>query len=181
MTRKIFSFDAESNGLWGSVFALGAIVYEDGREAGRFVARLPDEFVTDEWTKENALPALSTMTATHRALDAMLADFAAFYLANKAGADVVVHMGVPVESTLLKQMHDSGLIGDWDGPYPLHDLVGYLACKGEDPTSVDAYNAKHRLMLDRREAQGLAPHHPLYDSIAVAVAFMHLTSKDEGR
>ena len=32
MNKKIFSFDAETNGLWGQAFSIGAVVYEDGRE-----------------------------------------------------------------------------------------------------------------------------------------------------
>jgi hypothetical protein len=173
--EKIFSFDAETDGLWGKAFAISAIVYEDGRETARFLARLPDSAVTNGWVKENVLPKLADVAVTHESFEAMLADFAAFYKANKSDAAIVVHMGTPVEFTVLKQMHELGMIGDWDGPFPLHDLVGYLASKGEDPTSVDKYNAKHGLMDGRSEAAGMESHHPLYDSIAAAVAYMHLT------
>lgn len=31
--KKVFSFDAETNGLWGEAFAIAAIVTEDGRES----------------------------------------------------------------------------------------------------------------------------------------------------
>ena len=55
-------------------------------------------------------------------------------------------MGEDGEWLPINHPPEPGLIGDWDGPYPLHDLVGYLAAKGEDPTSVDKYNAKHGLM-----------------------------------
>lgn len=37
---KIFSFDAETNGLWGEAFALAAAVYEDGELIVSFVAYL---------------------------------------------------------------------------------------------------------------------------------------------
>lgn len=38
---KIFSWDCETNGLWGRAFAIGAVVYEDGVESKKFYARCP--------------------------------------------------------------------------------------------------------------------------------------------
>ena len=38
MTKKVFSLDAETNGLWGQAFAIGAVIYEDGREVKTFYA-----------------------------------------------------------------------------------------------------------------------------------------------
>jgi len=174
--KKIFSFDAETNGLWGQAFAIGVLVYdEQGTEVTRFVGRLPDTEVTDEWVRTNVLPQLTAVAVTHDDYDALLADFAKFYLANKQDADVVVHMGVPVESTLLKDMHTRGLIGDWDGPYPLHDVAGYLAQAGEDPASVDGYVRKHGLVIVGDFAGGT--HNPLYDSEVAAQVYMHLRSR----
>lgn len=40
--KKIFSFDAETDGLYGNPFAVAAIVYQDGQEIARFIARLSD-------------------------------------------------------------------------------------------------------------------------------------------
>ena len=49
MGRKVFSFDAETNGLWGEAWAIGALVYDEaGVEIARFEARLPESAVTDE-------------------------------------------------------------------------------------------------------------------------------------
>jgi len=51
--KKVFSFDAETNGLWGQVFAMGALVYDyKGKEIARFVGRLSDSEVTDEWVRK---------------------------------------------------------------------------------------------------------------------------------
>lgn len=171
---KVFSFDAETDGLWGQAFAISAIVYEGGRETARFLARLPDTTVTNGWVKENVLPKLADVKVTHDSFDTMLAAFAEFYKENKADADIIVHMGVPVESRVLLDMHAKRLIGEWDGPFPLIDLAGVLKARGEDPTSVDSYNSKYGLLAGRSEAEGLATHHPLYDAIATAVAYMHL-------
>lgn len=170
--KKIFSFDAETNGLWGQAFAIGALVYdEQGAEIARFVGRLPDTEVTDSWVKENVLPKITDIPVTHADYDALLADFAAFYKVNKANADVVVHMGYIVEVKILRDLHAAGLIGDWDGPYPLYDLSGNLQAVGADPTSVDKFAAEHGLSVGEFEG---GTHNPLYDSAVAAVVYRHL-------
>lgn len=172
--RKVFSFDAETNGLWGQAFAIGALVYdENGAEIARFVGRLPDTEVADEWVKANVLPQLAGLPVSHTDYESLLADFAKFYLANKADADIIVHMGVPVESRLLIDMHSRGMIGDWDGPYPLHDVAGFLAQANEDPTSVDGYVQKHGLEVPDFGTT----HNPLYDSAVAASVYRHLLSR----
>lgn len=172
--KKIFSFDAETNGLWGQAFSIGALVYdESGQEIAHFVGRLPDTAVTDSWVRENVLPKMETIPVTHADHASLLADFAKFYLANKADAEVVVHMGVPVESNLLRDMHSQGCIGDFEGPYPLLDLAGELAQAGEDPTSCDKYVAKWGLTVPDFGTS----HNPLYDSAVAAKVHKHLVSR----
>lgn len=174
---KVFSFDAETNGLWGNAFAISVAVYEDGKLVNSFTAYLGPDGVTDGWVKDNVLPKLEGLDKTHDDYEAMLAAFAEFYKANKDGADVIAHMGVPVEAKLLLDAHQKGLIGDWDGPYPFLDVASVLKAKGYDPTSVDSYNMEFGLMDQVSEAEGLATHHPLYDSVAAARAYMHLMSR----
>ncbi|MDA1208526.1 MAG: hypothetical protein O2904_00655 [bacterium] len=170
--KKLLSFDAETNGLWGKTFAIGALVYdENGVEVARFVGRLPDTEVTDNWVKENVLPQITGITVTHDTYEALLADFAVFYKANKEGADVLVHMGYIVEAGLLRDMHSNGVIGDWDGPYPMLDVSGNLQQAGEDPTSVDSYMKKYELSAGEFEG---GTHNPLYDSAVAAVVYRHL-------
>ncbi len=171
---KIFSFDAETNGLWGRAFAIGALVYDEtGREVVRFVGRLPDSAVTDEWVRTNVLPTLATIPVTHETYESMLADFAKFYLVGKVDAQIVVHMGVPVESNLLRDMHSQGCIGDWDGPFPLLDVAGELAQAGEDPNSCDKYVAKWGLVVPDFGTS----HNPLFDSAVAAEVHRHLVSR----
>lgn len=170
--KKIFSFDAETNGLWGEAFAIGALVYdENGAEIARFVGRLPDSAVTDEWVRTNVLPTLAGVPVTYEDYDSLLADFAKFYKANKDEVDIVVHMGYIVEVKVLRDMHDRGYIGDWDGPYPLYDVSGNLQAVGADPTSVDKYAAEHGLSVGEFEG---GTHNPLYDSAVAAVVYRHL-------
>ncbi len=170
--KKIFSFDAETNGLWGQAFAIGALVYdENGNEIARFVGRLPDSVVTDEWVKENVLPKIQNIPVTHTDYDSLLASFADFYNANRKDADVIVHMGFIVEVKILRDLHERKLIGDWDAPYPLYDISGNLQAAGADPTSVDKYVAEHNLSVGEFEG---GTHNPLYDSAVAAVVYRHL-------
>lgn len=185
--KKIFSFDAETNGLWGQPFSIAAIVYEGGKETARFVARLGNDQVTNDFVIKNVLPAMTDVPVTHKtqtlsdwsqiqansqreSYESMIGDFAAFYQAHKQGADVICHMGYIVEAHVLREMHRLGFIGDWDAPYPLLDVSGNLQAAGEDPTSVDAYAKKYGI-----EVTGYgSTHNPLYDCEVAARCYMHL-------
>jgi len=172
--KKILSFDVETDGLWGPAFSIGALVFdESGKETARFVGRLPNSVVTDSWVRENVLPKMENIPVTHETYESLLADFAEFYLANKSDAEIIVHMGVPVESNLLRDMHSQGCIGDFDGPYPLLDVAGELAQAGEDPTSVDSYVNKWGLVAPDFGST----HNPLYDSAVAAMVHIHLVSR----
>lgn len=179
MNRKIFSFDAETNGLWGDPFAVAAIVYEERYMTGgapfwvetdRFIARLPDSAVTNRWVFEHVLPALADISPTHDSYEGMLRDFATFYLKHQKGAEFVCHMGYVVEAHLLREMYRFGFIGDWAAPYPLHDVAGNLRQAGEDPTSVDKYAVKYDLKITDYGTT----HNPLYDCEVAAKVYIHL-------
>ena len=173
--KKIFSFDAETNGLWGQAFAIGALVYdENGAEIARFVSRCPIEGTVDAFVAEKVLPQMQDIPTTSPSYDELLADFAKFYLANKKDADVVVHMGVPVEAGVLRDLHSRKLIGDWDAPYLLLDVSGNLQQVGEDPTSVDAYVKKYALEVGNFVG---GTHNPLYDSAVTAAVYRHLLTR----
>lgn len=171
--RPVLSLDAETNGLWGKAFAIAARLYDAvGNVLAEFIGRCPIEGDVDEFVRDNVLPQMTDIPISHPDRDSLLAAFAEFYLANKADADVIVHMGVPVESKLFTDMYARGLIGDWDGPYPLLDISGALAQAGEDPTSCDGYVRKYGLELSADFAGG--SHNPLYDSEVAARVWMHL-------
>lgn len=173
MGKKIFSFDAETNGLWGQAFSIAVIVYdESGKEIARFIGRCPIEGDVNPWVAENVLPEMTDIPESHGSYDELLADFAKFYLENKTDADIIVHMGVPVEATLLKDAHSRGYIGDWDGPFPLIDLAGCLQQAGENPTSCDEYVTKYGLEVSEGNS-----HNPLYDSEVAAVVYRHLQER----
>lgn len=189
MTKKVFSFDAETDGLWGNIFSIGAIIYEykpaqdrgiDGKRpahwavASSIVLNLGGENVKTPWVRENVLPNLESVGVTHVSYEDMLRDFALFYMKHKDGADCVTHMGYIVEAHLLREMNRLQLIGDWDAPYPLYDVSGNLQAAGEDATSPDKYIAKRKIQVP--EYYG-GEHNPLYDSAVTALAYIDLISK----
>ena len=166
---RILSFDAETNGLWGEAFSIGAILYaEDGTEEARFVGRCPIEEDVNGWVAENVLPQIEAISVTHATYEELLRDFMEWRALHKEGAIELVHMGCPVEARLFLDAHASGIIGDWDGPYPLVDASAIP----EIGDSVDGYNAAHGISPDPAEFAG-GTHNPLYDSAAAAVAYRH--------
>lgn len=178
--KRVLSFDAETNGLWGQAFAIGAILYnEDGTEADRFIGRCPIEGAVDDWVRDNVLPQVASIPETHRSYEGLLRAFFAWRAPLKvAGVQELVHMGCPVEAKLYLDAHKLGIIGDWDGPYPLLDCSAIP----EIGDSVDSYNEKNGISPDPAEFAG-GTHNPLYDSAAAYVAYGHSmgwdTLKDE--
>ncbi len=172
MARKIMSWDCETNGLWGQAFAIGAVIYQDRIETTSFYARCPIQGKVNPWVAENVIPQMVDMEVTHQTYEEMLAAFAKFFLENKADADIIFHMGIPVEARVVLDMHDLGFIGDWDGAYPWLDIAGCLLAKGFAATSVDSFNREHGIEVPQLEAGGT--HNPLYDSRAAALCYMEL-------
>lgn len=169
---KILSWDSETNGLWGKAFAIGAVLYQNGVEVASFYARCPIEGQIDPWVNEHVLPQMEGMVQTHNSYDELIQAFAKFFMENKQDADVIFHMGTPVESRVVLDMHDHGYLGTWDGAYPWLDIAGCLQHAGFDPTSVDSYNAEKGIVVPMPESGGT--HNPLYDSRAAALCYMDL-------
>lgn len=166
--EKIMSIDAETNGLWGKAFAIGAILYEDGVEIDRFIGRCPIEGSVDTWVSENVLPQMTGIAENYSSYEELLRGFFEWRTTHKDGSTEIVHMGVPVEARLYIDAHAISIIGDWDGPYPLVDI----SALPEIGTSCDSYNEKHGCAPDPAAFAG-GTHNPLYDSAAAANAYMH--------
>jgi hypothetical protein len=177
---KILSVDVESNGLHGQPFAIGAICTDDSQPTAVYRARCPINGPVDPWVEANVLPALAGMPELFAADDhpyaSMLADFAAWFDANKDGATVIAHCGVPVEARLFADMV-GGLDRDpFSGPFPLHDLATLLYAVGADPLSTDGYRAAHGLTLTPA-FEGLSPHNPLYDAAVAETCWRHAAGR----
>lgn len=129
-----------------------------GEEITYFIGRCPIEGDVDGWVAENVLPQMEGITENYSSYEELLGAFMRWRATVKGDAVEIVHMGVPVEARLFIDAHTMGIIGDWDGPYPLIDIAAFP----EIWDSVDRYNG----------TQGL-PHNPLYDAIVAAVAYRH--------
>lgn len=171
--KKIFSFDAETDGLRGMQIAIGAIVELHTGERETFCARVKQP-PQNQWVLENVWPQLvkSKMVVFDNNLD-LLQAFAEFYKANKEDAYVIYHMGDPVEAKLMQDMYELGFIGEFDGPYPAIDVAPMLLMAGANPTSVEEYiDANNLTCVDYGTT-----HHPLHDAEVALVAFNHLISR----
>ena len=172
LTPRVFSFDVESNGLYGQGFMIAAVMTNAAGVQKEFVARCAIEGPIDPWVAENVLPHVEDVSVTHDSYEAMLEAFYAFYMTNKMGTKIIAHMAFPVEAKLLRDMIELNL-GErlWEGPFPLIDVSGVLDAQGFDPTSVDSYNKDHGLIVP---FDGVT-HHPMYDSLAAEICYRNLT------
>lgn len=171
--KKIFSFDAETNGLWGQAFAIGAVITDTkGNILDKFIGRCPIDEIVNPWVADNVLPQMENVATTHSSYKELLKDFMSFYMKNKTDAHIIVHMGLPVEARLFLDAYNLGIIGNWDAPYPLIDICAFPQISD----SVDNYNLKNGLVVDKNIFEG-GTHNPLYDSLATAVAYANIISE----
>jgi hypothetical protein len=55
----VFAVDAESDGLYGDVWAIGAVVLDHGREVARFSGMIdPAVHVTSPWVRRHVVPVV---------------------------------------------------------------------------------------------------------------------------
>lgn len=164
MNKKIFSLDAETNGLWGKAFAIACVVREADGSLVEWIGRCPISGEVNPWVKQNVLPEMEGIKVGHDSYESLLKDFMDFYMKEKENAEIIVHMGVPVESRLFLDAHELGFIGDWDAPFPLIDVSAFP----EIGTSVDSFNERNGIAVP--DLTG-ATHNPLYDSYAALFAY----------
>ena len=154
MQKNILLFDVESTSLYGTGFAVGAIVVNrGGTELDRFelLSKEGAEKAND-WVKQNVIPNLSDMPTCET--DKELRDaFFNFYLKHKETAEVWSDVNFPVETNFLHAIvNDAPKEREWSMPYPLFDAS----------TLVD-------VNIDRCAEcgiNGLRKHNPLDDSRA---------------
>lgn len=172
---KLYSLDAEVNGLYGPTFAIGVTVRIDGKETAQFQARLPDTAVTHPWGITRALPAITGMQVTHRTTEEMEEAFWQFWMEEAEGATVIAHCGSPVESGLSRRCVGRDVEArQFLGPYPaVNDVATLLLLLGEQPDSVDSYVVKYDLHVPFKGK----PHHPYYDAIVAAVVWEHAVTR----
>lgn len=171
---KVFSVDAEVNGLYGLAFAVAATVREDGQEVAQFVGRCPIAEPVDGWVAQNVLPKLADMKVEFGSYEELEEAFWAFFQCHVENSTVIAHCASPVESGLFRRCVERRLDERaFQGPFPLHEVGTILLAVGEDPASVDNYNRKYGLEVPFVGAT----HHPMYDAAAAAVAWEHATAR----
>lgn len=155
-----FFVDAETDGLYGGVIAIGAAVYDGHwKEVDHFfgMVDLKHASVTDEWVKENVIPVLQGETSRCYASEDQLLDaFWEFWLKHRENSLCIADVAYPVETGLfrkcvLKNERERRFLG----PYPLLDLSTALYVRGYNP------------LVNRIELSGesdLKRHHPLDDA-----------------
>lgn len=173
MKNKIISIDAESNGLYGQIFAIAASVYKDGKYDKVYIGRCEINEPIDPWVSKNVIPTLDKIPVTNKSYESLLEDFINFYLNNyKNDTDIIVHMGVPVEARLFIDANKFNLMEPFDGPYPLIDISAYP----EIGTSVDEYIKVNNITVP--DVVGSATHNPVYDAMVACEAYIHYSTTD---
>ncbi len=156
----ILSFDAESNGLHGTAFAVGAVLLApDGADAETFYARCPIVGDVDPWVREHVLPALAAAPETHPTYREMRDAFWRWMTARQTGALVVVDCGWPVEAGLLLACVADDAWRAFKGPYPLHEVASLLLAAGLDPMASYAER-----VLSPAQLAAHRRHHPTDDA-----------------
>jgi len=167
--KKVISIDAETNGLWGQPFQVAMVLSIDGEVVDTLNVRCPIEGQIDPWVKENVLPQIEEVKVTHLNYENMLQSVAYFWLQHKDGATALWHMGHIVEAHLFRELHRLGLIGDWDAPYSIIELMSYP----EIGDSVDNYlEANH---LKKPNCVG-GTHNALYDALVALEVYNHISA-----
>jgi hypothetical protein len=171
---NLLSVDAETNGLLGQPFAVGAVktTDQDDGMVQVYYARCPIEGSVDPWVAEHVLPGLPD-PVTMPDYRSLLADFARWYDRHSPDTAVIAHVAWPVEAGLLRDMLTMLERDPFSGPFPLHEVATLLLAAGHIPSSVDDYNTAHGLSVGSAFIK-MSAHHPLYDARAAEVCARHL-------
>lgn len=157
--KKIISLDVETDGLYGDGFAVGAYVFENGREIDRFVGIAEIERIQDPWVLENVVYALKNIPVYSSRLD-LRNNFWNFWTKNKDQAIIISDYGSPVESYFFRKCIEDDIKNrQWLGPYPLHEVATMLLSKGIDP-DINRIEYVHNLLSHTPKK-----HHPLDDAL----------------
>lgn len=163
-----FSFDAETDGLYGEAFAIGAAVLDSaGTIIETFSGVAGAEDVKSEWVLANSIPVLCDMP-TFASRTALREAFWQFYMKWRSTSLILADVPYPVEAQLLRSCVEEDLDGRmYEGPYPLLDVASILYAKGENP------------LLDRLTFSGWngRVHHPLDDAIASCLCVLKVMSR----
>lgn len=161
-----FSFDAESAGLFGSVFAVGwVIIDEDGTELEEGYLACPLDLTAPpsdvRWAQEHVLPTLPIFQsepsyANCKDLLTLMDRFWAAWLEAKqkySDLTMVTDCPFPVEATFLLGVALRQKLTSHNSFYPILDVASVLAAADRDP-----------LGANERKENEHPPHNPVNDA-----------------
>lgn len=142
MSGPYMVFDVESIGLHGEGFAVGYVVVDgDGKELeARLLHCDPDKAcgtgINRKWIAEN-VPVLNP---DHGICTDPMVMRQAFWMYwqywKERGVTLWAGCAWPVEARFLAQcVGDDIAAGEWQGPYPLHEIATLALACGHDPTA----------------------------------------------
>lgn len=128
--------DAESNGLYGEILSVAAIVLDERfTEIDRFygereLSQIDDP---DPWVKENVLPLFNQEHVFPDEAE-LLEDFWDFWMKYQGRVMAMADVSYPVEANLFRKCIEKNLAErSFSGPFPLLDLSTFLLAKGYNP------------------------------------------------
>lgn len=132
-----FFVDAESDGLYGGILSVAALVTnEENRELEHFYGAVDPARcrVTVPWVRENVVTYLAEAEAFYDSETALLTAFWAFWSRHREQAECIADVGYPVEAGLFTRcVALDPKTRYYQGPYPLLDLATLLRARGIDP------------------------------------------------
>lgn len=128
--------DAESNGLYGEILSVAAIVLDDQYleidcyYAERDLSRIE---TIDPWVTENVVP-LFNQEHVYQSEAELLEHFWGFWMKYQGQVTAMADVSYPVEANLFRKCIEKNLPERrFLGPFPFLDLSTFLLAKGYDP------------------------------------------------
>lgn len=177
---KIVGVDAESEGLLGAIWAIGAVAIGEVEDDSRCEIFALFEGRTsypprDPWVFENIWPVCQVLTPHSRSV--MLEWFWDWWRRRaQEGYIAVADFGVPVEARLFRDCMIDEHPRWFEGPYPLHELGTLLLAAGRDPDMPREELAREVGMAE------FVKHNPVHDAEMTArAAYMLLKQLEKAR
>lgn len=165
---NIFCFDAETDGLYGEAFAIGAVVMNEfGEILDQFAQKCLTPEIKSEWVKENCLPHLTEIEDCE-SRTMLRANFWNFYMQHRESCLIMADVAYPVEASLMRRcIEDAPGEREFLGPYPLIDISAMFVAHGIDP---------HTERMEFAGVNGTA-HNPLDDAVISARCALKLMAQ----
>ena len=169
--KNIFSFDCETDGLYGETFAVGVFVLSpEGLIIDKFSGISQVEEVTNDWVKENVIPNLEGLQK-YPTCKQMRNAFWKFWMKHRGTGEkslctAIADFGIPVESGFFKQCVLDDLDNrQWNAPYPLHEVETLLIAKGVEPDT-------NRIKYSEINPNTVKQHNPVDDALVSGLCWI---------